>query len=144
MTERIDIAKARELLDGTTKGAWGTDGLYLVKYVDKDDIVYHSRFLAEFDLGNEANALWIAHAHNTYAALLDELEGARAREETCEWSQEDRDGRTWHCSVCGACWTLNDGTPEENDMRFCPECGRRVVKCNKWRMDDDDEQEGRT
>jgi hypothetical protein len=77
-TERIDIAKARELLEGTTKGEWGTDGLYLVKYVDKDDIVYHSRFLAEFDLGNEANALWIAHCHNHYAALLDELEGARA------------------------------------------------------------------
>ena len=27
------------------------------------------------------------------------------------------------CSACGETWALDDGTPEENGMNFCPRCG---------------------
>ncbi len=33
---------------------------------------------------------------------------------------------TWVCSVCGHEWVLIDGTPQENDMHYCPKCGARM------------------
>lgn len=35
----------------------------------------------------------------------------------------DDDGSVFECNVCGLAWLLNDGTPEENEMNFCPKCG---------------------
>lgn len=32
----------------------------------------------------------------------------------------------WVCSVCGEPWTLIDGTPAENNMNFCPNCGAQM------------------
>jgi len=30
------------------------------------------------------------------------------------------------CSVCKCDWTTIDGTPTENNMRYCPECGAKM------------------
>ena len=38
----------------------------------------------------------------------------------------DVESNTWKCSVCGLRWTLNDGTPKENGMKYCPKCGNRI------------------
>lgn len=42
-----------------------------------------------------------------------------------EWQYhpEDYDELTWTCSKCGEVWTLIDGTPDDNNMDFCPSCG---------------------
>ena len=40
-----------------------------------------------------------------------------------EWIVGDYEEGTWECSNCGLLWTLNDGTPEENNMNFCTYCG---------------------
>lgn len=32
------------------------------------------------------------------------------------------------CSACGEVWTLIDGTPEDNNMNYCPNCGARMGK----------------
>lgn len=40
----------------------------------------------------------------------------------------------YQCSECGCEWCLNDGTPEENGMKFCPSCG---AKMDGERSDDD-------
>lgn len=45
----------------------------------------------------------------------------------------------WKCSVCDKYWLLNDGTPFDNEMNFCPRCGadmRKKVKC--WEDEEDD------
>ncbi len=39
----------------------------------------------------------------------------------CEW-KDDGEGN-WNSS-CGECWTLIDGTPKDNRMRFCCYCGK--------------------
>lgn len=39
----------------------------------------------------------------------------------------DSDGGHFHCSNCGVVWELTYGTAEENGMRNCPGCGRRIV-----------------
>lgn len=42
---------------------------------------------------------------------------------TCEdgWGDDH-----YQCSECGEEWTLIDGTPEENGMRYCPNCGAKM------------------
>ena len=32
----------------------------------------------------------------------------------------------YQCSECGCEWCLNDGTPEENGMNYCPNCGAKM------------------
>lgn len=35
------------------------------------------------------------------------------------------------CSACGCDWLCIEGTPEENNMRYCPECGARMDGANE-------------
>lgn len=40
---------------------------------------------------------------------------------------EDYNGNCYYsCSACGCDWMTIDGTPAENNMRFCPECGAKM------------------
>ena len=32
----------------------------------------------------------------------------------------------FRCSICGDEWDLNAGTPVENGMKYCPNCGARM------------------
>ena len=50
------------------------------------------------------------------------------RQSEGEWIEHDDDwcGAFYTCSVCGCDWTTIDGTPQENNMRFCPECGAKM------------------
>lgn len=36
------------------------------------------------------------------------------------------DGEYFVCSKCGCPWTLIEGSPEENGMNFCPNCGADI------------------
>lgn len=46
---------------------------------------------------------------------------------TCTWKTVDEDNNVWG-GECGSDWMLDEGTPEENDMKFCPNCGRPLVQ----------------
>ena len=46
-----------------------------------------------------------------------------------EWEQNslfDEDANVYVCSECDKPWTLVDGTPQENGMKFCPNCGTQM------------------
>ena len=45
------------------------------------------------------------------------------------WIEKDGfDGDTYYdCSVCGNSWTTIDGTPMNNDMNYCPNCGAKMT-----------------
>ena len=47
-----------------------------------------------------------------------------------EWIEKDDgwDGVMYTCSVCRCDWITIDGTPFENNMRYCPECGAKMRK----------------
>lgn len=32
----------------------------------------------------------------------------------------------WVCPACRSYWALMDGTPLDNEYRFCPKCGQRL------------------
>ena len=44
----------------------------------------------------------------------------------CVWS-EDSDG-TWQTS-CEQAFCLNDGSPSDNDMKYCCYCGKALAEC---------------
>jgi len=57
-------------------------------------------------------------------------------DERCYW-REDDDG-IWH-GDCGVAWTFEcAGTPRVNGLRYCPQCGRRIVVQVREEGDDDE------
>ena len=44
-----------------------------------------------------------------------------------KWEDFDYDN-SYLCTSCGEIWILNDGTPEENNMNYCPKCGADMRK----------------
>jgi len=46
----------------------------------------------------------------------------------CQWAQDsDADSDTW-ATKCGHYFTLNEGGPTDNGMRYCCYCGRPLVE----------------
>lgn len=45
-----------------------------------------------------------------------------------KWLAEDNifDNSTWICSICHEPWVLIDGTPKDNNMNYCPNCGAKM------------------
>ncbi len=46
---------------------------------------------------------------------------------SCEWTQDGSDYIGWETS-CGGIFVLNEGSPLQNDMKFCCYCGRPLVE----------------
>lgn len=48
------------------------------------------------------------------------------------WNEESPDcldgDSVYVCSVCGETWTLIEGTPLDNNMHYCPNCGANMDK----------------
>ena len=44
-----------------------------------------------------------------------------------QWEDFDYDN-SYLCTSCGEIWILNDGTPEGNNMNYCPNCGADMRK----------------
>ena len=44
------------------------------------------------------------------------------------WVEKDDGwgGTYYDCSACGESWTTVDGTPTQNNMKYCPNCGARM------------------
>lgn len=49
------------------------------------------------------------------------------------YSCTDPDANTWACSGCDAVWTFSEDGPKEHNMRYCPQCGRPIVKVVEYR-----------
>lgn len=48
-------------------------------------------------------------------------------ERTCEWGEEDDGLSEWE-TQCGNAFVLNDGSPKQNNMNFCPYCGGKLIE----------------
>ncbi len=44
----------------------------------------------------------------------------------CTWRRIDDDMNVWKCSECKAEWNFSADGPKKNNMKFCPECGRKL------------------
>ena len=56
---------------------------------------------------------------------LEELPSVQPERKMGKWISTDDgwDSEYFVCSVCGCPWTLIEGSPEDNGMNFCPNCG---------------------
>lgn len=67
--------------------------------------------------------------HGVTAATIDAMPVVDARPVVhARWEPEENifDDSTWYCSACHEPWTIIAGTPEENGMHFCPNCGAQM------------------
>ena len=57
--------------------------------------------------------------------VIETLPSAEPEQKKGEWLHKpnEYDDDTYECSRCGEPWTLIEGTPKENNMNYCPNCG---------------------
>lgn len=70
----------------------------------------------------DADRIWlkIDEAEKIRELILSE------QKQPCEYILIDEDCNAWECNKCGQAWTLNSGTPKDNNMNFCNGCGRPI------------------
>jgi len=84
------------------------------------EVDFYDMYFVESDEG------WVlTNSHDIVVESITYLENKGI--ETCEMTSIDEDMEIWQCSECDSLWTLNDGTPKENGMEYCPKCGRKII-----------------
>ena len=48
---------------------------------------------------------------------------------TCKNVADPYDGSHFECSRCGEKWELTCGSPADNHLNYCPDCGAEVIGC---------------
>ena len=70
--------------------------------------------------------------HNgSYGADIDRaIQALKQEPKTGHWIEKDGfDGDTYYdCSECGESWTTIEGTPWDNEFKYCPNCGAKMVE----------------
>lgn len=46
----------------------------------------------------------------------------------CKWTQYDKESTGMYETGCEHLFEINNGTPSENNMRYCCYCGKRIVE----------------
>lgn len=136
-----DLLADMAICDAATPGPWIAGRSDIATYVDGEPskwiyagdtyVAIASGFQVEPWQQVMANAKLIAAAregwpHAIARALAAEAELAELRE-TTTYQLVDDDANVWECSHCRELWVLTTGTPQENEMQFCPKCGRRIT-----------------
>jgi hypothetical protein len=70
-------------------------------------------------------------------ALRAALAQEQADPDTCTWHQDGDSDSGVYATSCGHCFSLEDGTPEDNKMQWCCYCGKKLVQ--ELITEDDDE-----
>lgn len=78
----------------------------------------------------------MAFALNWALNIVEDISVADVVErKTGFWEETEMSGWdgdiAWVCSACGEPWTLIEGTPEDNYMRYCPMCGAEMTETRR-------------
>jgi len=66
----------------------------------------------------------VAEALKLASAIIELIGDSPAQSEPCAWEYKTW-GEYWETG-CSNAFTLNDGTPKDNGMVFCPYCGQKI------------------
>lgn len=50
----------------------------------------------------------------------------------CTFREDGTEECLWYCSNCHDEWLFYEGTPEENNLKYCPHCGAKVIKYESY------------
>lgn len=50
----------------------------------------------------------------------------------CIFREDGAEEGLWHCSNCHDEWLFYEGTPEDNELKYCPHCGAKVIKYESY------------
>lgn len=67
-----------------------------------------------------------------YKAVMDAY---RAAVHYATWREDDNG--TWQCGGCEGEWIFDEGTPQENSVKYCPMCGAIIEAFCGWNDDDE-------
>jgi len=66
-------------------------------------------------------------ASGVICRMRKDLEQALKAKEKCKWTYDDD---FWDTD-CGKAFTIMEGTPKDNEMKYCPYCGRQIEQVLK-------------
>jgi hypothetical protein len=64
-------------------------------------------------------------AHYFNRCKLNLTKGDECMGDNCEWKQDENG--VWE-TECGNLFEIIDGTPNENNLKYCPYCGKHLVQ----------------
>lgn len=82
------------------------------------------------DLANK-----IEHILSDYKRVLKENEELNKKikeQKECAFREDGTEECLWYCSNCHDEWLFYEGTPEENNLKYCPHCGAKVIKYESY------------
>lgn len=62
----------------------------------------------------------------------EELNKKTKEQKECTFREDGAEECLWHCSNCHDEWIFYEGTPEENNLKYCPHCGAKVIKYESY------------
>lgn len=62
----------------------------------------------------------------------EELNKKTKEQKECTFREDGTEEYLWHCSNCHDEWLFYEGTPEENNLKYCPHCGAKVIKYESY------------
>ena len=92
----------------------------------------HAEWVKTVTGHSEESLAEVAEWFNALACSIDTCEAAISpptEPKECEWLNDPADDSNdmWQTD-CGHDFSLNDGTPSDNDMEFCHYCGKKLVE----------------
>nr|DAJ85369.1 MAG TPA: DNA-directed RNA polymerase [Caudoviricetes sp.] len=116
----------------------------------KEDIKIVENYLAnsamnEIDSNFFKNSGWetvdleipksMQHILSDYKRVLKENEELNKKikeQKECAFREDGTEECLWYCSNCHDEWLFYEGTPEENNLKYCPHCGAKVIKYESY------------
>lgn len=79
-------------------------------------------------INQRVSCLWNKTKVQDYAEEILKLPSVTPQPKTGYWIEKDGyDGDTYYdCSECGESWATIEGTPWDNGMNYCPNCGAKM------------------
>ena len=67
----------------------------------------------------------------------EELNKKIKEQKECDFREDGTEECLWCCSNCHDEWLFYEGTPEENNLKYCPHCGARIREIIKLEEEDE-------
>ncbi len=67
----------------------------------------------------------------------EELNKKIKEQKECAFREDRTEECLWYCSNCHDEWLFYEGTPEENNLKYCPHCGARIREIIKLEEEDE-------